>query len=475
MARPPHEQSAARRGRLEPPAAGRRQDRGRSPHLVRQRPAPGRRDALGRVLRQGSAAHRAGGSGRSRGIDARDRGRRHRLPPGLGAGPRAAGPPGAVQRPVAAGAGRAAVLRHRQPRLRAEPLPRDPAVPRLRRAADRRSDPRRPRLAVRSVPAPRPSARGTAGRRPCTTPIERYLEHLAADSRSASSTRDQQSDPVLAGPQSGPRGVHCTPTLPWRCIGLHPKRSRSLNSLPGPTGHARNMGDPMGMFRPAMAGLLHEGPLRQYGRLWALAPARRRPQRRQDAYINTGSWTFSSSRTTSIWDNGDDFVCRDWITGKQFDSERSTISFSTASSTTRTSGSGGAKTTWACSASARAKNARAASAAGRATSATTSTSPSCIPFFRSGTRRSSRAARTIRSRNAVMRPRERIRLVPRSRRDLHAKVAEGPGATNGHTAPTSAPHQPPHQQNAAPRDAPQSSWREEPSPSARRGGFSRVA
>jgi hypothetical protein len=37
------------------------------------------------------------------------------------------------------------------------------------------------------------------------------------------------------------------------------------------------------------------------------------------AYVNTGSWTFASSHYC-IWD-GEDFIARDWLTGREFDHE----------------------------------------------------------------------------------------------------------------------------------------------------------
>jgi UDP-2,3-diacylglucosamine pyrophosphatase LpxH len=77
-----------------------------------------------------------------------------------------------------------------------------------------------------------------------------------------------------------------------------------------------NMGDSMGMFRPIMAAL-DEGPwpniLAGHSHLPGIVP------RSGGRYINTGSWTFSSSHYV-VWKDRE-ISCRDWITGREFGSE----------------------------------------------------------------------------------------------------------------------------------------------------------
>jgi hypothetical protein len=77
-----------------------------------------------------------------------------------------------------------------------------------------------------------------------------------------------------------------------------------------------NMGDSMGMFRPAtealktgtwnhvVAGHSHLPGIVRFG---------------DKTYCNTGSWTFSSSQYL-VWD-GATWACKDWLTGNQFDDE----------------------------------------------------------------------------------------------------------------------------------------------------------
>ncbi|MFT4624846.1 MAG: UDP-2,3-diacylglucosamine pyrophosphatase LpxH [Myxococcota bacterium] len=77
-----------------------------------------------------------------------------------------------------------------------------------------------------------------------------------------------------------------------------------------------NMGDSMGMFRPA-AKALREGswPALVCGHSHLPGIVE------QDGltYVNTGSWTFASSHYV-IWDRGD-WTCADWITGRQIGRE----------------------------------------------------------------------------------------------------------------------------------------------------------
>jgi UDP-2,3-diacylglucosamine pyrophosphatase LpxH len=74
-----------------------------------------------------------------------------------------------------------------------------------------------------------------------------------------------------------------------------------------------NMGDPMGMFRPAWEHLA-EGDWQYivcgHSHLPGVVP------RGDRAYVNTGSWTFASSHYV-FWD-GNEFIAKDWITGRDF-------------------------------------------------------------------------------------------------------------------------------------------------------------
>lgn len=77
-----------------------------------------------------------------------------------------------------------------------------------------------------------------------------------------------------------------------------------------------NMGDPMGIFRPAWEVL-------DSGRFDAVVCGHSHlpgvVSRDGKTYVNTGSWTFASSHYVQ-WD-GHGFVCRDWITGARYRSE----------------------------------------------------------------------------------------------------------------------------------------------------------
>ena len=77
-----------------------------------------------------------------------------------------------------------------------------------------------------------------------------------------------------------------------------------------------NMGDPMGMFRPAYEHL-QEGQWRYivcgHSHVPGVVPGGK------GAYINTGSWTFASSHY-ALWD-GDQFSAHDWLTGREFTHE----------------------------------------------------------------------------------------------------------------------------------------------------------
>lgn len=78
-----------------------------------------------------------------------------------------------------------------------------------------------------------------------------------------------------------------------------------------------NMGDPMGMFRPAWKAL-DDGPWRYIVCGHSHLPGIVRKENGR-AYLNTGSWTFASSHYL-VWD-GQDWICRDWITGRSFEAE----------------------------------------------------------------------------------------------------------------------------------------------------------
>jgi UDP-2,3-diacylglucosamine pyrophosphatase LpxH len=78
-----------------------------------------------------------------------------------------------------------------------------------------------------------------------------------------------------------------------------------------------NMGDPMGIFRPAFE-QSQRGPwpwvICGHSHLPGVVPSG--PGR---GYVNTGSWTFASSQYV-VWD-GEKFEAHDWITGRQFHQE----------------------------------------------------------------------------------------------------------------------------------------------------------
>ena len=78
-----------------------------------------------------------------------------------------------------------------------------------------------------------------------------------------------------------------------------------------------NMGDPMGMFRPAWKAL-HDGPHTTVVCGHSHLPGVVEQEGRR--YVNTGSWTFASSHYV-VWDGKGNFTCRDWITGHQFGAE----------------------------------------------------------------------------------------------------------------------------------------------------------
>ncbi len=76
-----------------------------------------------------------------------------------------------------------------------------------------------------------------------------------------------------------------------------------------------NMGDPMGMFRPIWSDL-------EAGRWEAIVCGHSHlpgvvPHPSGGTYVNTGSWTFSSSHYV-VWDPTEGWRCRDWITGQAF-------------------------------------------------------------------------------------------------------------------------------------------------------------
>ncbi|MCA9488647.1 MAG: metallophosphoesterase [Myxococcales bacterium] len=77
-----------------------------------------------------------------------------------------------------------------------------------------------------------------------------------------------------------------------------------------------NMGDPMGIFRPACQ-LLGDGRwdtvVCGHSHLPGVVPVN------GGTYANTGSWTFGSSQYL-VWD-GSSFTCRDWITGTPYAGE----------------------------------------------------------------------------------------------------------------------------------------------------------
>lgn len=78
-----------------------------------------------------------------------------------------------------------------------------------------------------------------------------------------------------------------------------------------------NMGDPMCIFAPIRHRLLDDRwPFVLCGHSHLPGYVRFRHDR---AYVNTGSWSFASSHYVT-WD-GEDFVVRDWITGRQFRDE----------------------------------------------------------------------------------------------------------------------------------------------------------
>ena len=78
-----------------------------------------------------------------------------------------------------------------------------------------------------------------------------------------------------------------------------------------------NMGDPMGIFRPAVkTGEESRWPwvICGHSHLPGIVP-----NSRGGGYVNTGSWTFASSHY-AIWD-GKGFTVKDWITGREFTKE----------------------------------------------------------------------------------------------------------------------------------------------------------
>lgn len=80
-----------------------------------------------------------------------------------------------------------------------------------------------------------------------------------------------------------------------------------------------NLGDPMGLFQPALR-RLHEGPwpmlICGHSHLPGVVAHPLAPERR---FVNLGSWTFSSSQY-AVWD-GHDLELRDWITGRVYGDE----------------------------------------------------------------------------------------------------------------------------------------------------------
>lgn len=77
-----------------------------------------------------------------------------------------------------------------------------------------------------------------------------------------------------------------------------------------------NMGDSMGMFRPVREAL-RDGPWEAIVCGHSHLPGIVHEGAR--AYVNTGSWTFASSHYVVF--DGQDWVCRDWITGRRFSTE----------------------------------------------------------------------------------------------------------------------------------------------------------
>ena len=94
-------------------------------------------------------------------------------------------------------------------------------------------------------------------------------------------------------------------------IGL-PRSAAALNSYLDYWARG-NMGDPMGMFRPAWEDA-RTGPYPNIVCGHSHLPGIVREAER--TYVNTGSWTFSSSHYV-VWEDGH-FTCRDWITGQEF-------------------------------------------------------------------------------------------------------------------------------------------------------------
>ncbi|MFT7521289.1 MAG: UDP-2,3-diacylglucosamine pyrophosphatase LpxH [Kiritimatiellia bacterium] len=80
-----------------------------------------------------------------------------------------------------------------------------------------------------------------------------------------------------------------------------------------------NMGDPMGMF-PSVMAHLQQGPWQYLVCGHSHLPGMvRHPNNPNRSYINTGTWTFASSHYV-VWD-GDQFTCKDWITGRTYGDE----------------------------------------------------------------------------------------------------------------------------------------------------------
>jgi UDP-2,3-diacylglucosamine pyrophosphatase LpxH len=109
-------------------------------------------------------------------------------------------------------------------------------------------------------------------------------------------------------------GMHAwARTLSW--VGF----TRSLDAVERELNYwARsNMGDPMCIFRPIERRLADDRwPIILCGHSHLPGIVRFPNQR---TYVNTGSWSFASSHYVT-WD-GTDFVCKDWITGRQFREE----------------------------------------------------------------------------------------------------------------------------------------------------------
>jgi len=95
-----------------------------------------------------------------------------------------------------------------------------------------------------------------------------------------------------------------------------PRSAQSLNAYLDYWAQG-NMGDSMGIFRPACEAL-RSGPWRHlmcgHSHLPGIVPVGD-----GKSYINTGSWTFASSQYV-VWD-GASFTCHDWITQRQFHAE----------------------------------------------------------------------------------------------------------------------------------------------------------